>query len=387
MTAINSSKNISTNQSFLYRHYDAVILFLCWALVQFSLLYQYGIATDMEAHKYITEAKNIISNGTVSTPNFWLYSVQIFLIAGALKLKTGFVSVYIIQLVFNGLATWSLYRYIRHISDKLSGIIITLFFIFNFPFQTFNSFLQTESLFYSFTILFSCYLFRLSKFSVKSFFIIFLFLFMLCFTRPTGILFIPCAFLYLFFKFSQSLPAIQKVGITAAVAALFLFGLNKAIGSGGELDLLKPFLYEHIICGLPTLTDAADINAPDNFNSVQGLVYYITHNFEQFMSLAWLRTKAFFGLSRSYYSTGHNVYLYLYFFPFYLLGLLSIKSWFRKNKYVLLYCAMLGIVTWAMIILTCDDWHNRFFLTLVPYMYILSVPAVHQIVKQVKLNK
>jgi hypothetical protein len=362
------------------KHLHSFLLIGCWVIVQSILYNQYGIHTEMEASKYIFEAQNLLDNGTVSSSNYWLYSTQIFLIAAALKLKTGFFAVYLVQLFFNALAARAFYKFITRISNKNTALVLTLFLICCIPIQTFNSFLQTESLFYSLTILFSCYLLRLEKVTVS----LFLFLILICITRPTGLLFVPGTFLYLFFKFARGLSTAVKIGITIAGSILFLFVLNAALGSGGELDFMLPYRDERIICGVPTLTEFRDINTSDDPNSISGLLYYITHNSDQFIRLAWWRTKAFFGITRPYYSNGHNLYLYLYFFPFYILMLLSFRQWIKRNKYLLLYCISLIAITWGTVLLTCDDWHNRFFLSVVPYIYILSAPAVQTILDKLK---
>lgn len=348
----------------------------CWALVQGLLLYQHGIETAYEATKYIAEADNLIEKGTVSTPNFWLYSTQIFLIAAIKQIHAGYWLVALVHWMMNALATAALFRLITSLSDRVTAAIITLVFIFNFPIQTYNSFLQTESLFHSFTILFSCYLLQLRAFNLARAIQVFLFLLLICFTRPTGLLWVPGTLLYLFFRFFRRFSFGLKLGITLGGSLGFLFFLNQALGSGGELDFMLPFRDERIICGVPTLPHFVDIKVSDNPNSLQGLWYYITHNFSQFIRLAAIRSRAFFGMQRDYYSSGHNVYLAIYFYPFLLLALGGIVSWWKQSKYLLLYCLPVIGLTWLTVILTCDDWHNRFFLTIVPYIYILSVPMV-----------
>jgi hypothetical protein len=372
--------------AFLSSYKIEIFLTCCWVGVQGLLLYHHGIVTEFEATKYIAEADNIIEKGTVSSSNFWLYSTQIFLIAAAKKLHTGFISVALIQWIFNGIATWALYKFSTRIGNKITGLLITLIFIFNIPLQTFNFFLQTESLFHSFTILFSCYLLSLQKLTRKNFLYILLFLILISFTRPTGLLWVPCTFLFLFFRFFRNLSFALKLSITVTASIGFLFFLNKALGSGGELDFMLPFRDEIIICGVPTLPHSIDIKISDNPNSLQGILYYITHNSGQFTRMAWLRSKAFFGLYRSYYSRGHNVYLMLCFYPLYILALLSLRKWFTQNKHLLLYCLSLILLTWTTVILTCDDWHNRFFLSIVPYIYILSIPSLKKITDKIRGN-
>lgn len=362
------------------------ILTLAWILMQGFLFYQHGIFTEIEASKYIAEANNLLDHGNVSSPNFWLYSVQIFLIAAATKLHTDYISVVIVQLLFNAVATYYLYRLCQRFSNRATAFLCLLLFICNSPFQTFNTFLYTESLFYSFTILLSCYLLQLKKLTTGNFMKILLFLLLICFTRPTGLLFVPCTFLYIFFRFFPSLHFSLKIGITFVAAIVYVFLLNLALGSGGELDFLLPFREEHIICGVPTLTNMGTIQTSDNVNSIWGIINYVIHHPIQFARLAWLRTEAFFGLYRSYYSTGHNIYLALYFFPVFLLVILSIKNWFKRNPFILLYCIATIVITWSTVIFTCDDWHNRFFLSIVPFIYILSLPAMQKLTAKIKFG-
>ena len=75
---------------------------------------------------------------------------------------------------------------------------------------------------------------------------------------------------------------------------------------------MLPFRDERIICGVPTLPHFVDIKVSDNPNSCRGLWYYITHNFSQFIRLAAIPAGPF-GMQRDYYSSGHNVYLAIYF--------------------------------------------------------------------------
>ena len=372
---------------FLYFSYlPFLVLASIWVIMQALLFYRFGLVTGFEAEKYINEANHLLENGTVSTSNYWLYSVQIFLIAAALKLKTGLLSVAFVQLLVNSWATYSFYKFIAGISNRQTAFSITLLLILNYPLQTFNTSLQTESLFYSFTILFSCFLLRLKNLTVRKPYQG-PFIFAPDFIYPahraaTGSL----SFLYLFFRFFRPFSMFVKFIITIAVSICFLFFLNAALGSGGGLDFMLPFRDERIICGVPTLPGFIDIKTSDNPNSIFGLLYYITHNTGQFMHLALLRSKAFFGLTRSYYSLSHNFYLCVYFFPLYILVILSWPSWLKKNKFLLLYCISVIAINWITVILTCDDWHNRFFLSITPYIYILATPALQKLTGKLNID-
>lgn len=373
-----------TNRSFpvfITRHKIELLLAVCWLIVHLILFSRHGIETGFEARKYIEEADNLLANGSVSTPNFWLYSVQIFLIAAAKKMQMGFTPVLLVQWAFSLYALLRFYHLASRLSTAATGFIIALLLVLNIPFQTFDCFLQTESLFHSFTILFTCYLLGLEKLTARNLLFIFLFLLLLCFTRPTGIFWFPCTFLYLLFRFFRGYSTLLRVSICLGTAIVFLFFLNMALGSGGELDLMLPYRAENIICGVATIQVPSDIAVSQNPNSLEGLAYYISHNTGQFVRLAWDRSIAFFGLQRSYYSTGHNLFLAICFYPVFVFAVFGIAAWLRKRRAIALYCVSLILITWCSVILSCDDWHNRFLLTVVPYFYLLSIPAVLRITR------
>jgi hypothetical protein len=142
--------------------------------------------------------------------------------------------------------------------------------------------------------------------------------------------------------------------------------------SGGELNLMLPFIKENIICGVNT-TAYADIVILDNNASLYGLFYYIAHNPLHFLELAWLKTISFFGLIRSYYSIPHNLFLILFYYPFYVMTIFGIRNKLRNGKKDLLFFISIIFLYWFTTVLTCDDWHDRFFLTISPFLFLLGM--------------
>jgi hypothetical protein len=295
-------------------------------------------------------------------------------------LQLGFVFAVAVHLLLNLAATFTFYRYITTLFSPAVALAGTMLLLLNFPLQQFNSFLQTESIFYSLTIMLSCYVLRQRSLTLRNGLIILGLLLLVSITRPTGLLFFPAVFLYLFFRFFRGIAFGWKIGIVAAAFAIFLFALNLALGSGGELDFLLPYREEHIICGLPTLVPGTS-SAGDG-NSLWGLLGYVTSHFGQFMHLAALRLTAFFGLIRSYYSPVHNIYLGVYFFSIYIGVVLSLGYWKKHHAWELLYFISIIFLMCATAMLTCDDWHNRFYLTIHPYINLLCLPFVARVLKK-----
>ncbi|MBS1598483.1 MAG: glycosyltransferase family 39 protein [Bacteroidetes bacterium] len=362
-----------------------IFILILWILLNIFLLLKNGVVTVGEAEKYIGEAHRFADSGTLSSSNYWLYFTQIFLLTVSFKLNLGFVFVLIIQMLFNFIACFCFYRLLENIFGRKDiALVGTGILISNFFYQEFNTFLQTESLFYSFSLIFTCYLLRIDKLSVNNVVRILAWLILLSFTRPTGLLFLPPAVIYLFFRFLKNISIVKKTILFSGSVILFLFVLDKALGSGGEFDFMLPFRSETIICGVPTLQGPIQIDAIENGNSVYGLFYYIMHNFGQFLRLSGERTLAFFGLYRNYYSRSHNIYLVAYFYPLYLLAFLGIRYWFQNHLYIVLYFFSVILLTWITVFMSCDDWHNRFFLSISPYLIIMSMGAVVGFLKKLR---
>ena len=300
------------------QYYHRIVLLTLWIIVQSFLFWQNGIFVTLEAEKYISQAQYFLRTGSLSSNNYWLYSTEIFLIAAVIKLRLSFSVIVIIQLLLNLVSTWMFYKLAEYfLKNSLLAFLATCIFIVNIPYQVYNTFLFTESIFYSITIIYSSYLLRLNKLTITNGLIIILLLTLLSITRPTGILFFVATTLYIFFRFLYYLTAWQKLLIICGAIIVFLFTLNAMLEVGGSLDFMQPFKKENIICGVPT-TINAEIKTLEKGNSVQGLLYYIFNNGKQFSRLAGLKTISFFGLFRNYYSTLHNIYLALFFYPFYL---------------------------------------------------------------------
>ena len=357
------------------------IVLLVWVIVQAALIWKNGIVTDGESEKYITQARLLISEGHLSNGSYIMYLTQILLITVAKKTGIGLLAVVFVQLLLSLLSTITYFRFTRQLlSSGTLAIIGTLMLLLNIPLQEFNSFLQTESVFYSLGIITTCFVLKQTSFNFKTLAIVIMLLLLLSITRPTGILFFPPVLLYIFFRFLSAISFTRKLILVGVSATIFVFVLNAALGSGGGLDFMLPYRDERIICGVPTLPAFTKINETSNGNSVFGLLYYVFHNFGQFSRLAWLRSLAFFGLTRTYYSSFHNAYLVVYFYLIYFLFVMSFRFWLKTSPYILFYVLLLTLVSWGTVILSCDDWHNRFFLTLSPYLILLGMPAIRRFV-------
>jgi hypothetical protein len=350
-------------------------LLFSWIIVQSLLTWQYGIVTGLEATKYIDEANHFLHFGYFKTNNHYLYSTEIFLIVAAIKLHLGYAVIVVVQLLLNLFATIMFYRLsISFLKTPFIATMATFFFIVNIPYQVYNSFLFTESIFYSLTIIYSSYVLQLKKLTIKNSLLMLLLLVLLSVTRPTGILFFVVTAIYIFFRFLNKLNMLYKTLILTFSIFVFLIIVNAMLQVGGSLDFMLPFKKENIICGVNTVNNA-DIKTFEKGNSLQGIVYYIFNNEEQFLRLAKLKTLSFFGMLRTYYSLFHNVFLVLFFYPFYILSFIGIWEKIKLKDKRIIYVVSIILLYWFTTLLTCDDWHNRFILTVSPFLFLLGFAA------------
>ncbi len=155
---------------------------------------------------------------------------------------------------------------------------------------------------------------RLGKLDFKNWLFILLFAALLSITRPTGILFFLSTLLYIFFRFLYNIRLLYKIILISVSLVVCLMAINTMLQAGGSLDFMLPFKKENIICGVNTVNNA-NIKTLEKGNSIQGIIYYIFNNKEQFLRLARLKTSCFFW------------YVKNLFFPFsqYLIGVIFLS--------------------------------------------------------------
>ncbi len=302
----------------------------CWIALQFYFFFRFGIETNLEAAKYIEQANLLLQTGYYSSGNFLFYSTEILLIALSKKLHAGYWMVVAVQLLFNAISIYCFYRLVIHLkNNKRLAFIFTVIFLSMIYYHLYNVYLFTESLYFSFSLIYTCFLFRIKNLSLKNIAIIVLALIILYFTRPVGLFFFPATIVFIILKFfrKNTLPLFLFIGAIAAITLYFL--INYSLNSGGELDFLLPYLKEHIICGVPTLAQAHTIQIPVEKDSIEGFWFIISNYWDLFIRLSLKRLFAFFGIVRSYYSLAHNLFIATYFYTLYVLILFGIRKLFR----------------------------------------------------------
>jgi hypothetical protein len=357
--------------------YGTMILLLVWAFFFLLHLQHYGIVTTLEAEKYIDEAKNLVTHKGLSAARYMFYSVTIFIIAMALKLKIGFAGAVIAQSLLNLFAIYIFYRALRQIFiNTLIPLFIVCLIIAFSPYSSWNVFLFTESVFYScILLLVSAIINHSIKKSNQAATEIICMLVLTILSRPLGVLFIPAVLIYFYSCGSRKVKLIiLPIAVTGTLALVYI--TNIVFTTTNDATITQSAQEGCIICGIKPAANTS-LDLLQDANPVRQLWYYISHNFSHFAQLGVARLKAFFLMTRPYYSLAHNLLLLVTMIPLYLLAVAGI--WMPKEKQYkpVFNFVIVSIVAFAAaIMLQCDDYHNRFILGIFPFFVLLSAKAV-----------
>ncbi len=368
---INNFKNRPQN---FIEQYSTILIVAFWILMQSLLLYFYGIETGGESMKAILEAENLIKGNGLSFTSTFFYLTEILLIYLNLKIGVGYWFVVSIQLAVNLVALLYFFKFLESFTQsRLIAFAGAILLICCVPYQQYNSFLYTESIFFSLSIIYSCFLIACKKITLKKVAIIVGLLSLLCITRPSGIFFVAATIIYLFFQATLKMNFWKKIILFSSFTAIALVLLNAMMGAGGRIDILLPFNKQMIICEVPTNILGLKNTPLKTDNSISGLLDYILQYPQNFFRLSLLKLKAFFGLVRPYYSTSHNIILATYFYSLYLCIFLLLLRKIKQLPVAFVYFFAIIIIFALSVVLSCDEWGNRFFMTITPFLIVAAL--------------
>lgn len=361
------------------------LLVAVWVIVQIAMYLFFGIVVKGESIKYTNEAIYFDQHLSFSQPKYLFYASYILIRWIDFKLSTGYWFTYLLQLLANFLAVVSFYKFIqKQFNSPSTGFISSLVLILCLPWQSWTTHLYTESLFLSLLVLFGISFLQQEK-TRTDWLLTFGLLVLLVFTRPTGLLLIPVVGICLWLEAIRSKRWISLIGLPVLAIIGFYFLLNYAMKGEGEFDFMKPFVEEHLICGVPG-NARTDLRLSDNGNTLEGLVFYVLHNPEQFFSLAIKKFLLFFGMTRPHYSAAHNLALQLFFYPLYLAALVGLVAGWRKYRSLVRFSLLLIACFTLSVVLSCDDWLNRFIMPVLPFILLLAVTGIKEVYNKIQLS-
>ena len=357
-----------------FRDKDYLIVIIMWLLFESVWYYKFGFNFQLEAGKYIGEAKFILETHHFSQGRYLFYLSTILIIAISFLIKTGLHGAVIMIMLINLGCYLFFFKALKRIFHSRLPAFMVILFLFSFwPYQSWSLFLYTECLFYSLVMLLFSRLLLFKKMDIKFLSSVFVILFLVIISRPLGVLFVFPVLIFLYFHLNSKQKRYFYAGL---ILAILLLGwiVQVVFTTTPDWNMQRAFLEENIICDMPVAVTNSSLEVSDHPNQLYRLFFYITHNFSHFIGLALTRLKYFFLLTRNYYSGMHNAYLLIILVLIYGCIIIGIKNILKTVSLPVLVFIFSSIFFFALAIaFQCDDYHNRFFLTLMPLLAVLSV--------------
>ena len=362
---------------------DYLIVVALWVVAELLLFGKFGFYFQMEAEKYVSEANFILQNQHLSQGRYLFYLSTILIIALSISMKIGLYGAVLIIMIINLAGYLYFFKALKRVfKSRLPAFLVILFLLSFWPYQTWSLFLYTECLFYSVVMFLFSRLLLFEKMDLKFVGSTFFILTLVIISRPLGVLFVLPVLSFLFFHLTRG----QKIFFYGVVIlAFFLLGwvVQVVFTTTPDWNMQRAFLEENIICDMPAVISNTQLEVSDHPNQLFRLFFYITHNFSHFSGLALTRLKYFFLNTRPYYSSLHNAYLLISLFFIYaciLIGIRSIKRTFPASLLAFMFSVIFFFA--LAIAFQCDDYHNRFFLTLMPLLTVLAVAGAAPLLKK-----
>jgi hypothetical protein len=369
MPASNQIENILSSRKGYF------LIFLAWLLAEMAWCNIFGVEFSLESVKYINEANYLLQHHSLSQARYLFYLPTILVITFSFVIKTGLYGALFFLLIYNFLTYYVFFQALKKRFTVIQSFAIFLFCLAFWPYQSWTLSLYSETFFYSSIVLLLSHLLAFKKFTLKYSVLLCLTVALVVISRPLGILCVPGVLAFIFFKLNRK----QKIvfSFTVVMFGLLLNYVARIIfTTTPDWTMQRPLLEAFLICDIPGPLAGKPLDLTDDPNPLYQLFYYITHNFSIFISLAAERMKLFFFLTRDYYSTKHNTFLLAVVIPLYIIIVAGVRKIRKRREGIVPFLLVTILCFAASVAVQCDDYHNRFFLSLWPLLLLLVAFAV-----------
>jgi hypothetical protein len=373
MTILNTLSHMLST----FRVNEKAILLILWLGIQSSIAWHFGVVCSSDSPMYIEDAVSI-SNGIFPHGRSIVYMSYSSFIALVFLCNGTIETVVLIQILISGIATLCLYQFVFELSkNKKIAFIAVLLFLCWIKIHQWNTYIYTESLFTSFSII-SIALLSMSKkgwhYVLTALVLVFTF-----FIRPTGfnVLFGLLAYLSVALLQKKILSTYIIVGIVISLITLVLIGLNYAlqdyvysfIASYKKAEVIYPSI--HLWISIPQ-----DIVTPaDSYPPLLQLILFIGSNPLYFFKLFFLKMILFLANVKPYYSTLHNLIIVLVLYPCYAFAVYGFKA--INNLKIKMYILTFITFQTITIAMTSENWDGRFLIPILPLIFICAAFGIY----------
>lgn len=362
-----------------------IILLVVFCIVQTLLFLKFGVVTQNEAAKYVSEGTLLATEGKLSHIKYFFYIPVISLVWLCKTLHISLFFAVLIQVILSGIAQFCFYKLCRSLTNYKAAFITSLFLALFFPLQSWNFHLYSDSILISLSLVYLWFFYQYDRYQLSRHLLLALgVLILITFSRPHGLLFIPPAILYLVFRKQSRKTLLVNMGICVLLTGLMFLAALVIFSGGGDMDAMKPFIEEHIICFVPTATGNSNLTLINSGSQMYDLWYYIIHNPLHFLKLTGLKILSFFNLTRPWYTPVNNYLLIALMVPLYTSFLFGLKKFIKANRsFALLVIGLLLLYPFGMT-LQCDDWHSRFTMAIIGALLCISCYSVNWLIEKIK---
>jgi hypothetical protein len=345
---------------------------IIYFLFSVCILYRYGINTNGEAVKYIEDAQKTLDGDKLRLEFFSIfYVVYSLIISFFIYFSFSFQGIALIQILFCFIAGCCVFKMLSDITnDKKIAYTCLIFYLVCFPLQKWNFFLYTESLHTSFMVI-GLYFFYciVCKGQSERWWMFAILLSLIIFSRPVGIIFLLAALLTWFIWLIKQKKKIIYYPVIISFFIVVILLLQSPFVFYFNPDSLRRM---EIICQVPETNTAVQYK---EYNS-SGLpmffhVVFSEIGFKNFLLAGIKKVGYFFGMIRSFYSLRQNIVLImtgLLLYPFAVAGLFFFKD--ERAFFLKTFSGLYIFITTAGIFFTCDEWSNRFIVSVLPHIII-----------------
>jgi hypothetical protein len=353
-------------------------LFLVWLLVQSAFFIKYGARISVDSQLYLADAMNLLTGKWPEGRSTWYISYSTFL-AFIFFCGGNNEVVVLVQIGLSGVATFFLYRLTMEIfAERNVEILSVLFYLLWFKIHEWNTFLYTESLFTSCSIIsFAVLVKSKSRLQYLGAFLLIIFTF---FIRPTGFAFLIGLGCYGFFSIDHRnlKKAVWIVSLLVLVGTILL---SKMLA---DYTLIESYAKGEVI--YPNMTLSIEVPAElaipsqDKPTMMRVLLFGI-NNPLYFLKLFFLKLFLFLGNIKPYFSPLHNVLIVIVLYPLYFFAVKGFVKYStqRKEKY---FIAGFVIAQSLTVALTSENWDGRFLIPLLPFVFLLSASGIVLVFKK-----
>jgi hypothetical protein len=358
--------------------YHVLILSFLFLSVHLVLFWHYGIRVLWDSAAYIEAADFVVANGELQDIHHLYYSVPILIMAALRILFPGtLIPILLFQCLLSGIAIIALYKSAEKVfNSKLAGMMAGVVFIIWLDNVHWNTTTMTESITRS-IFCFIVYVVANWKNRLRDTIALGLLMIVVFFTRPTGVIPIIGAFVFVIAYNWKSLVEKPRRLISVALisTAAIVFGADRMLAhwdfTGQYLkgnvvtfaDLVKG--HETLSVEPPSSRAFADSDSP-----IGRVVMFIYDNPVHFLKTAGLKIFYLIAFVRPYYSWPHNLYLVVWISLIYTFLVVGWRA--TLNLPIKLFVLTTIILNCGLIGISSVDWDNRFYIPMEPGIILLA---------------